>query len=196
MPSRSSSTARAQTPGSWRLPVHERSGTSARVSDLLGRCAPALRRWAHGRLPRWARSAADTSDLVQEAIARTLARLDARFQPRGRQALAAYLREAVRNRIRDEHRRIARRGTSVEPPDALEARDPSPLDRAIANETAGRYRAALARLSPRDRELIVAHLELGYSHEQLGCMIGRSPNAARMALCRAIERLAAFMREA
>jgi DNA-directed RNA polymerase specialized sigma24 family protein len=57
-----------------------------------------------------------------------------------------------------------------------------------------RYRAALDRLGARDRELIVAHVELDYTHEQLGCMIGRSRNAARMALHRAIGRLARQMR--
>lgn len=191
MPSRSSSTARARRPASGRLPIASDAGA---LGDLVARYVPALRRWAHGRLPRWVRSGADTSDLVQDAIVRTLARLDA-FQPRGREALAAYLRTAVRNRIRDEHRRIGRRGAAEALPDSVRSNEPSPLQRAIAVETAGRYRAALGRLTQRDRELIVAHVEMGYSHEQLGCMMGRSPNAARMALCRAIDRLAAFMRE-
>jgi RNA polymerase sigma factor (sigma-70 family) len=193
MPSRSSSTARARVPSSGH-PITLDTGVFGPVGDLVGRCVPALRRWAHGRLPRWARSGADTSDLVQDAIVRTLARLDA-FQPHGRQALSAYLRKAVQNRIRDEHRRVARRGASEPVTDSMAAGGPSPLQCAIASEAASRYRAALGRLTPRDRELIVAHVEMGYSHEQLGCMIGRSPNAARMALCRAIERLAASMRE-
>jgi DNA-directed RNA polymerase specialized sigma24 family protein len=38
-------------------------------------------------------------------------------------------------------------------------------------------------------------MELDYSHDQLGCMIGRSPNAARMALRRAVGRLAEQMRD-
>jgi DNA-directed RNA polymerase specialized sigma24 family protein len=73
---------------------------------------------------------------------------------------------------------------------------PSPLDRALIQEQDARYRAALARLGLRDRELIVAHVELGYTHAQLGCMTGRSRNAARMALERAVRRLAAQMRDA
>jgi RNA polymerase sigma-70 factor, ECF subfamily len=194
MSSRSSSTARAQVPTSWRLLIQARHGESGELADLIGRCVPALRRWAHARLPRWARSVADTSDLVQDAIVRTLGRLDA-FQPQGRHALGAYLRKAVQNRIRDEHRRVARRGILNELPDTLVSKEPSPLACAVGNEAVGQYRAALARLTQRDRELIVAHVELGYTHAQLGCMIGRSPNAARMALCRAIERLAASMRE-
>jgi RNA polymerase sigma factor (sigma-70 family) len=121
-----------------------------------------------------------------------LSRLDV-FQPQGQRALAAYLRTAVRNRIADEHRRAARWAVS-ETVDTLAHHGPSPLQRAIDAETEQRYRSALARISRRDRELIVAHLELDYSHAQLGCMIGRSPHAARMALCRAIGRLAEHMR--
>lgn len=158
------------------------------------RLLPVLHRWAHGRLPPWSRSILDTADVVHDALARTLARLDA-FQPQGRQALAGYLRQAVRNRIRDEHRRRIRRGIPDPLTDNLADPGASPLDRAIAGETLDGYRTALARLPRRDRELIVAHVELGYTHEQLGCMTGRSPNAARMALCRAIDRLAAGMRD-
>lgn len=161
-------------------------------ADFLDRYLPRLRRWAHGRLPRWARTVSDTSDLVHDTIVRTLGRLDA-FEPQGRRALAAYLREAVRNRIRDEHRRVGRRGVPQALSESIVDRDPSPLDRAMTNEMDAAYRAALARLSADDQELIVAHLELEYSHEQLGCMLGRTPNAARMALRRAIRRLAAQM---
>ncbi|MBA2302335.1 MAG: sigma-70 family RNA polymerase sigma factor, partial [Acidobacteria bacterium] len=148
----------------------------------------------HGRLPRWVRSATDTGDLVQDAVLRTLSRLDA-FQPHGRRALAAYLRVAVQNRIADEHRRAARWILSETRTDALPARGASPLHRAISAQTERHYRAALAELGTRDQELIVAHFELDYSHAQLGCMIGRSPNAARMALARAIGRLAERMPE-
>src|SRR5262249_15929534 len=110
-------------------------------------------------------------------------------------ALAAYLRQAVRNRIRDEHRRFARRGAHDAPADVLADAAPSPLDRAMARERDARYRAALARLSPQDRELILPHVHLDHTHEQLGCMAGRTRNAARMALERAVRRLAEQMRD-
>ena len=188
MPSESS-----RAPSSRRLLARARRGDSGALDELLRRYLPPLRRWAHGRLPRWVRTMADTTDLVQDAVLHTVGRLEA-FEPRGRQALAAYLRQAVRNRIRDEHRRFAVRGAADAVSDALPDGCASPLDQAIQSETSARYRSALARLSPPDRALIVAHVELAYSHEQLGCMTGRSPNAARMALRRAIERLAAQMR--
>jgi RNA polymerase sigma-70 factor (ECF subfamily) len=181
-------------PTSWRLLERARRGDATAQAGLFARYLPDLRRWAHGRLPQWVRSTADTSDLIQDAILRTFVRLDA-FQPRGRGALAGYLRTAVRNRIADEHRRSARWNMTHLSADVRPGDGASPLDEAMAAETTRRYQAALARLGARDRELIVAHVELDYTHAQLGCMLHRSPNAARMALCRAIGRLAARMRE-
>jgi len=193
LPSRTS-TADLHGPTSWRLLARARSGESSALAALVARCLPDLRRWAHGRLPRWVRTAADTNDLIQDAVVRTLSRLDA-FQPQGRRALAAYLRVAVQNRIADEHRRAARWAIADVDTGALRSQSPSPLHRAIDAETEVRYRLALAQLCGRDQELIVAHFELDYSHAQVGCMIGRSPNAARMALARAIGRLAERMRD-
>jgi RNA polymerase sigma-70 factor (ECF subfamily) len=190
-PAESSST----TTSSRRLLDRARTGDRSALGRLVGRCLPALTRWAHRRLPQWLRTAADTTDLVQDAVLRTL-RQSRALDVRSRRALAAYLREAVQNRIRDEHRRIARRGVHDTLADTLADRGPSPLDQTLTREQDARYRAALAQLSPGDRELIVAHVELDYTHAQLGCMTGRSPNAARMALERAVRRLAAQMRDA
>jgi RNA polymerase sigma-70 factor (ECF subfamily) len=184
----------SSTTTSWRLLAQAHLGDRVALGRVVARCLPALRRWAHRRLPRWARTASDTTDLIQDAVLQTLRR-GRSLDLRSRQALAAYLREAVRNRVRDEHRRFARRGPHDVSPDALPDKAPSPLDRALAHERDTRYRAALARLSPQDRELIVAHVELDYTHEQLGCMTGRSRNAARMALERAIRRLTEQMRD-
>jgi RNA polymerase sigma-70 factor, ECF subfamily len=189
--------SRASTPRDWtsaHLLDRARRGDESALGRLFNRYRSRLLRWAHGRLPRWTRTIADTPDLIQDAIVRTLGRmrLDA-FELRGQRALGAYLHEAVVNRIRDEHRRFARRGQPVTA-DEIADREPSPLDRAIGRDVEARYRAALARLDPSERELIVAHVELDYTHEQLGCMGGRSPNAARMALQRALCRLAAEMR--
>jgi RNA polymerase sigma factor (sigma-70 family) len=140
------------------------------------------------------RTAADTADVIQDAVAGVLARFRGLDLP-GPGAFAAYLGEAVRNRIRDEHRRFARRGLHV-PAAPLVDLSPSPLDRHIARDFELRYLAALARLTPVDQYLIVGHIELDYSHDQLGYMTGRTRNAARMALQRALARLAEEMRRA
>jgi RNA polymerase sigma factor (sigma-70 family) len=179
-------------PDSRTLIARARLGDTEALGLLLGRVLPLVRRWATGRLPRWARRGADTSDLIQDALVGTLRRIDS-VDLRGRDALAAYLMTAVRNRIRDEHRRVAVRGESAALSDALIDPGASPFDQTAAAAREQRYRTALAALTAADRELVVAHVELGYTHAQLGCMTGRSTNAARMALVRAIRRLAARM---
>jgi RNA polymerase sigma-70 factor (ECF subfamily) len=164
------------------------------TSTFLRRYLPRLHRWAHGRLPRWARTVADTADIIHDAILKTFRR-GSSIDIRTSDALAAYLHQAVRNRIRDEHRLFARRGQIAALGPTLADSGASPLDAVLGDERYRQYRAALAGLDRRDRELIVAHLELGYSHEQLGHMIGRTRNAARMALQRAVRRLAAKLVE-
>jgi RNA polymerase sigma-70 factor (ECF subfamily) len=178
---------------SLRLFWRARGGDAEARNQLFARLLGPLRRWAHGRLPTWARGAADTSDLVQDALIGTLSRLGD-FDPRQRSALQAYLRQAVRNRINDEIRRFARRGPSVElDEDDFESPN-SPLHDAIEEENRTRYLAALGRLATGDRELLVGRLELGYSYDQLALMAGRNtPDAARVAVRRAILRLAQEM---
>jgi RNA polymerase sigma-70 factor, ECF subfamily len=173
-----------------------RAGDERAADELFARYAPPLRRWASGRLPRWARDLSDTPDLVQEALLQTFRNIDG-FEHRGEGALQAYLRQAVMNRIRDELRKVPTRPASVElgvdlPGDAV-----SPLEAAIGAETVDRYEAALARLRPDDRELIVARVELGLTYSEIAAATAKpSANAARMAVARAVVRLAEEMGEA
>ena len=85
-----------------------RAGDREALELLFARHAPTLRRWASGRLPRWARDVAETQDLVQDAVLQVFKRVEA-FEPRGDGALQAYLRQAVMNRIRNELRSKGRR---------------------------------------------------------------------------------------
>jgi RNA polymerase sigma-70 factor (ECF subfamily) len=134
----------------------------------------------------------DTADLVQETMLHTFRRLDA-FEVRRRSALRAYLQQGIQNRIRDELRRVAR-GPAVELDENITDSAPSPLDSAITAEAGERYKSALSRLPPQERELIVGRFELEYSFDQLALVTGRrSADAARVALSRALVRLAAEM---
>jgi RNA polymerase sigma-70 factor (ECF subfamily) len=155
---------------------------------------PRLRRWAHGRLPGPLRGPQETADLVQNAMMATLARLDG-FEVRHQGALQAYLRTAVLNQIRDLSRQQQRRPPTAELPDTLAAHEPSPLELAIGAENIARYERAVERLSPPDQEAIVGRLELQYSYQELAVVLGKpSPDAARMAVTRALKRLAEEMR--
>jgi RNA polymerase sigma factor (sigma-70 family) len=178
------------------LLTQARAGDRTAVELLFERCLPPLRRWARGRLPSYARGMAETQDLVQEVVLRTLRNLSG-FQARGQGALQAYLRQALANRIRDEIRHTIRHPTLLELSDAQPDESPSPLERAIGREGLARYERALASVSEADREAIVARIELQQSYEEIAVALGRpTANAARVAVTRALSRLVEQMSRA
>ena len=168
-------------------------GDGEAADALFARYAPAIRQWAHGRLPRWARDIADTNDLVQETLLQTFRNLH-RFDYRGEGALYAYLRQGVMNRIREELRRHARRPAQDALESGLEDDGTSPLEAAIGQEAVERYEAALASLTPEERDAIIARMELGLTHQEIAEALGKpSPDAARMMVARAMVQLARAM---
>src|SRR3954463_3518172 len=92
----------------FELLARARGGDARALNAIFGRYLPRLRRWASGRLPLWARDAADTQDLVQDTLMQTPQQPD-RSEPRHEGALQAYLRQAVMNRIRNHIRDSQRR---------------------------------------------------------------------------------------
>ncbi|MEP6691052.1 MAG: sigma-70 family RNA polymerase sigma factor [Gemmatimonadaceae bacterium] len=155
---------------------------------LIERAAPAVRRWARGRLPESARNDADTEDVVQDAVLRTLKGLQ-KFQHRTVGGLQAYLRTSVINRIRDLIRDTGRRGIAEEFRDHVEDSMPSPLEVAIMHENLDRFLDALQRLTPSDRQVIVWRVELGYSVDEIATRLRKSKAAAGMTVTRAVARL-------
>ncbi len=85
-----------------------RAGDQRALGTLFQRHVPKMRRWASGRLPRWARGMVDTDDIIQETLLKTVANIEA-FEVRRDGALQAYLRQALRNRVVDEVRKATRR---------------------------------------------------------------------------------------
>jgi RNA polymerase sigma-70 factor (ECF subfamily) len=166
-----------------------RDGDEAALGELMTRFLPRVRRWASGRVPAALRTMADTSDIVQDVLLRTFRRVE-RLDVEREGGLQAYLRRAVLNRIRDEFRQahVRRPGAELDSGHPDEA--PSPLESAIGREVLERYEAALAGLRPIDREAIIARIEMGFSYAEVAQLIGKpSPNAARMAVERAMQRV-------
>jgi RNA polymerase sigma-70 factor (ECF subfamily) len=170
-----------------------KGGNPEALDRLLERCVPALRRWAHGRLPLTARSLNDTADIVQDTVMSAMRHLEA-FESRHQGALQAYLRRAVMNRIRDVIRQHKRRPEISGLSEGIEDEATSPLEAAIGAENLERYELALERLKAPDREAIIGRLEMLYSYEELATVLNRrTAAAARMAVTRAMKRLAVEM---
>jgi RNA polymerase sigma-70 factor (ECF subfamily) len=173
-----------------------RAGDELAANALYTRCLPPLQRWARGRLPAYARDLLNTQDLVQETVIRSLRHLE-HFESRHTGALQSYLREAILNRIRDEIRRHNRQPRRVELDPSQRDDRASPLELAIGKERLERYEAALAHLRPADREAIVDRIELQYGYAELALALRKpSPDAARVAVTRAIARLIEEMKHA
>jgi RNA polymerase sigma factor (sigma-70 family) len=141
------------------------------------------------------RDGADTQDLVQETVISTFRRIE-RFEARGEGALQAYLRQAILNRIRDYHRSSGRQPARAALDSQAADQGDSPLELAIGRQAVERYERALSRLRPDDREAIIARVEMGATNEEIAVMLDRpSANAARMAVERALVRLAREMEQ-
>jgi len=170
------------------------AGDDQALDALFARYLKPLQHWASGRLPRWARNAGDTHDLVQDTLLNAFRKIGT-FEPRREGAFQAYLRQAVMNRIRDHIRRTGTRPTSATFDEMDHEHGSSPLEDAIGLETFERYEAALARLKPEEREAVIARVELGASYEEVARDLGKpSADAARMTIARALVRLAEEMK--
>ncbi|HTM30387.1 MAG TPA: RNA polymerase sigma factor [Vicinamibacterales bacterium] len=170
-------------------------GDERALNDLCARFLPRLERWAHGRLPAFARGPLDTHDLVQEALAGVAQRIQ-RFEPHHKGAFQAYVRQALLNRVRDQIRRASRLPEIYLDSEKISS-EPSPLEAAIGVEALERYEAALQRLSAADRNAIILRVELGCPIAEVAEALEKpSLAAARMAVSRALVRLAAEMSRA
>jgi len=178
---------------SLELVLRASAGDQTAYNELYERYKPRLQRWAHNRLPQGTRGALQTEDLVQDTLTRVFEHLHT-FNPRHEGAFQGYVRTTLLNRIRDLARRHKRRGQ----PDPLNtdivATEPSPLDEAIGSETLARYDAALDRLRPEEKELIIARIEMGLPYDEIRVMFEKpSVPAVHMAVSRALIKLAEEM---
>ena len=186
----------AEAETSFELVKRARAGDRIAEERLFARYLPRLQRWARGRLPRGARPALDTGDVVQEVLSRAI-RSFATFEAHHEGSFPAFLRTILTNRLHDLERVDQRRP----PPRALEtgvddpvSPAPSPLDLAEGSEQRQRFDAAMQCLKPHDQELIFMRMELGYTYDEMASMLGRSnANAIRIATRRAMLRLAAHL---
>jgi RNA polymerase sigma-70 factor, ECF subfamily len=170
-----------------------RNGDVSAARVLMERALPSVKRWARGRLPGYARGSADTEDVVQDAFLRTFKNLK-RFRHHTVGALHAYLRRSVLNRIRDLIRGSKHHAVDIDTVAEPADWNPSPLESVILRERVDVFLAALAKLRPVDRQVVVWRLELGFTPQEIANRLGKSEAAAAMTVSRAMARLAKELR--
>jgi RNA polymerase sigma factor (sigma-70 family) len=182
-------TSRTMTEPTELLLQRIRAGDAEARQALYDRCLPLLLRWAHGRLPHYARTASDTEDLVQTTLLRALKHLDV-FESSGAGAFLAYLRHILLNEVRKEIRSQRRHGTQVPIDDFDLAQSGSMVEQLVQQERLEAYEKALASLTRRQQELIVLRIEFGLSYQEIAAEIAGTPDAVRMTIARGLQKMA------
>jgi RNA polymerase sigma factor (sigma-70 family) len=163
--------------GGGRVPV---SGTQPPPGDPVLDLLPVIRRVVGARV----RDAHAAEDLVQETLVRVMA---ARSRVEG-DTLAPYAVVTARNLIAtmgQREQRARRNAHLLVEPDKFEDLDEETLRR----EETSLVAAALARLSPRDREILLAHEVGGVDTASLAAERGSTPGAIAAQLSRTRARL-------
>ncbi len=143
-------------------------------------------------LLRLVRDRALAEDLLQETFLRLFAHR-AGYRPTAR--FKTWILTIARHLAIDQLRRVGGLSTleARETVEALPDRWASPLQRAEAGELADRLQAALIRLPPSQREVLLLSRFAGLSHEEIAEVTETSPGAVRVTLHRALRRLQALL---
>jgi RNA polymerase sigma-70 factor (ECF subfamily) len=136
---------------------------------------------------------ADAEDVCQDAFVAVLARLEA-CQPAER--FQAWLLQSVRNRALDVRRRRRVRSALVlgDASGEVDAPGPaadSPLAMAERADLRARLTAARATLTDAQRTVVVLHDVEGWSHREIGALLGVAEGTSRSSLFAARRRLRA-----
>jgi RNA polymerase sigma-70 factor (ECF subfamily) len=171
-------------------------GEDSARDELCRRFLPLLTRWAHGRLPGYARDLSETQDLVQSSLIQALKHVD-NFEALREGAFLAYLRTILLNQVRMEIRRVTRRNRHGFADSDAEPNDPeaSVMSEAIGLDVLERYEAALMTLTDKAREAVMLRVEFGYTFPEIAAATDTpSANSARMLVSRSLLQLAEAMK--
>jgi RNA polymerase sigma-70 factor (ECF subfamily) len=163
-----------------------RRGEPAALEAVYRRYAPAILAWHRARVgdPHLA------EDLTGEAFVAVLRALPS--YRGGPEAFAGWLFTLVRRDLVDHLRRVGRRPEApLEAASAALERDPMPdaADAALASVEAGEVRAALAKLSADQREVIVLRVVAGLTAPEIAQATGRTVGAVKALQHRGLDSL-------
>lgn len=170
------------------------------TNELLGGCRRQLLAFIRTRLGPDLRRHLEPEDVLQITLMRAFQRLH-QFRGESREGLLSWLARIAQNVIRDRadylHSRCRDADRTVPLGEALvsmTAEVRSELSRLILSEEVGRVRKALESLDPRQQGVILLRTRDELSFQDIARRLGRSPDACRMLLARAMARLSERVR--
>jgi RNA polymerase sigma-70 factor, ECF subfamily len=180
-----------------------RDGSPEALGQLYERCAGRLLAIIRLRMGRDLRARLESRDILQNTLLKSFQHLE-QFEGGDGASLMAWLARIAENEIRDQaafqhrQRRDVAAAISIDDSQApeLRARVRSALSQAIVSEEAERLERALESLDADHREVIVLRKFEDLSFRDIGVRMGRSEDACRMLLARALTALTMAMRGA
>ena len=161
-----------------------------------------LRATAEYRIGGVLRAHVDPEDLVQEVWAAALPRLgdlaprEGRYTPSLLKFLGSILLHRIGNLARKHirERKLASRGPDTQggeadPLAAVEARSTGVQERLERREAQDQVSASLARLDPRDREILLLRGVEGHAYKEIAVILGADAKSLAVRYQRALEKL-------
>lgn len=175
----------------------ESRSSSPGLAERIVASLPGLTRFVRRRMGPELAARESASDIVQSTC-RELLRAGSSFEDQGEAAFRRWLRGAAEHKLRNRarHWRAARRAGDGPGLDGAGGTGPAaPLDahpsqEAELAEEAHRLEAAFRALSSEQRHVLVRSQIDGLSHADLARELGKTPEAARKLVARALARLA------
>lgn len=165
-----------------RLVARARAGDARVFEELVRRHLRSANAVALGVLG----NPADAEDVCQDAFLTALEKLDECRDPK---RFAAWLMRIVRNRaLNFRESRSLRQGEPLDEA-ASATEDDDPGRRVEQSELRERLLAALGRLPPGQREVVLLHDLEGWKHREIADLLGTSEGAVRVRLLEARKRL-------
>jgi RNA polymerase sigma-70 factor (ECF subfamily) len=171
-----------------------KAGSPDAVNALYERYAGRLLALIRLRMGRDLRARVESRDVLQASLLKSLQHLD-ELKGTDAPSLMAWLARIAEHEIRDRvdyhqrQRRDAAREVPLEDDTPVAALSRSALSRVIFGERAQQLEDALESLSPEHREVIVLRKLEERSFAEVGRRMGRSEDACRMLLARAMTAL-------
>ncbi|MBK8979778.1 MAG: sigma-70 family RNA polymerase sigma factor [Planctomycetes bacterium] len=173
-------------------------GDGAAIDELVVACLPRLHAYVRLRMGAELRGREASVDIAQSVCREILASLgEDRFVYRGERAFLHYVFECALNKIRQRHRTMHRQRRDVDrevPVDAGATEPLAALDSVsrdvVAREELDLLEAAFARLPDHYREVLTKSRILGLSTHEIAESMGRSDQAVRNLIGRALRMLA------
>jgi len=177
-----------------------RSGSPEALNLLYERCAGRLLAFIRLRLGRDLRSRLESRDILQATLVKSLEHLGDLKGDETR-SLMAWLARIAEHEIQDcadfhhRQRRDAARETAIDDAVPLPALTRSALSRVILDEQAKQLEEALESMSADHRDVILLRKFEELSFAEIGRRLGKSEDACRMLLARAMTALTLRMSE-